>query len=171
MRDEMFTRLSAKTTHTAGANTLPNPEDAWRLESLKVVDEAPQSLGSKFGSIFNQTPWTPVMRKWQRGEMSNFHYLMLINTMAGRTFNDLTQYPVFPWVLADYTSEELDLSDPKTFRDLSKPMGGRWKGWRSRDQATEAEWLPLTTSTELVTTRPATQTRTFHRHRRRARYT
>ncbi|KAK3067169.1 hypothetical protein LTS18_001271, partial [Coniosporium uncinatum] len=43
--------------------------------------------------------------------------------MAGRSFNDLIQYPVFPWVLADYTSEELDLTDPRTFRDLSKPMG------------------------------------------------
>ena len=31
--------------------------------------------------------------------------------------------PVFPWVLADYTSEELDLEDPNTFRDFSKPMG------------------------------------------------
>ncbi|KAH7037609.1 LOW QUALITY PROTEIN: WD repeat and FYVE domain-containing protein [Microdochium trichocladiopsis] len=125
MRDEMFAKLSAKTPHTAGANLLPNPEDAWRLESLKVVDDAPQSLGSKFGSIFNQSPWTPVMRRWQRGEISNFHYLMLVNTMAGRTFNDLTQYPVFPWILADYTSEELDLSNPATFRDLSKPMGAQ----------------------------------------------
>ena len=35
----------------------------------------------------------------------------------------MTQYPVFPWVLADYTSEELDLDNPKAFRDLSKPMG------------------------------------------------
>ena len=48
---------------------------------------------------------------------------MLVNTMAGRTFNDLTQYPVFPWVLADYTSENLDLTNPRTFRDFSKPMG------------------------------------------------
>src|SRR5690606_7950879 len=47
----------------------------------------------------------------------------MVNTMAGRTFNDLTQYPVFPWVLADYTSDELDLDDPRSFRDLSKPMG------------------------------------------------
>lgn len=50
---------------------------------------------------------------------------MLVNTMAGRTFNDLTQYPVFPWVLADYTSEELDLTNPRSFRDLTKPMGSQ----------------------------------------------
>lgn len=28
----------------------------------------------------------------------------------------------FPWILADYTSEELDLSEPRVFRDLSKPV-------------------------------------------------
>ena len=35
------------------------------------------------------------------------------------------QYPVFPWILADYDSEELDLTNHKTFRDLSKPMGAQ----------------------------------------------
>ncbi|KAL6972416.1 hypothetical protein U1Q18_046309 [Sarracenia purpurea var. burkii] len=48
---------------------------------------------------------------------------MHLNTLAGRGYSDLTQYPVFPWVLADYESENLDLSDPKTFRRLEKPMG------------------------------------------------
>lgn len=28
-----------------------------------------------------------------------------------------------PWVVADYTSPTLDLSDPATYRDLSKPIG------------------------------------------------
>lgn len=41
----------------------------------------------------------------------------------GRSYNDLSQYPVFPWIIADYTSEVLDLTDSKTFRDLSKPVG------------------------------------------------
>lgn len=29
----------------------------------------------------------------------------------------------FPWILCDYTSEMLDLSNPEVFRDLSKPIG------------------------------------------------
>jgi len=49
--------------------------------------------------------------------------LTQLNTIAGRTYNDLSQYPVFPWVLADYESNELDLNNPATFRDLSKPVG------------------------------------------------
>ncbi|XP_050424019.1 neurobeachin-like protein 2 isoform X2 [Adelges cooleyi] len=64
-----------------------------------------------------------VTQKWVNREISNFEYLMQLNTIAGRTYNDLSQYPVFPWVLADYSSEELDLNDPKTFRDLSRPVG------------------------------------------------
>ena len=34
-----------------------------------------------------------------------------------------SQYPVFPWILTNYESEELDLTQPANFRDLSKPVG------------------------------------------------
>ncbi|XP_075866345.1 WD repeat- and FYVE domain-containing protein 4-like isoform X1 [Microcebus murinus] len=68
-----------------------------------------------------------MLQKWQKRDISNFEYLMYLNTVAGRTHNDCTQYPVFPWVLADYTSETLNLTNPKTFRDLSKPMGAQTK--------------------------------------------
>ncbi|KAG2995920.1 BEACH domain-containing protein [Phytophthora cactorum] len=64
-----------------------------------------------------------MTERWVQGDISNFAYLMHLNTLAGRSYNDLTQYPVFPWVLADYDSEILDLSDPNVYRDLRKPMG------------------------------------------------
>ncbi|KAH7567643.1 hypothetical protein JRO89_XS07G0111300 [Xanthoceras sorbifolium] len=60
---------------------------------------------------------------WRRRDITNFEYLMILNTLAGRSYNDLTQYPVFPWVLADYSSEVLDFNKSSTFRDLSKPVG------------------------------------------------
>eukprot|EP00742_Colponemidia_sp_Colp-10_P010160 GILJ01011136.1.p1 GENE.GILJ01011136.1~~GILJ01011136.1.p1 ORF type:complete len:1307 (+),score=181.80 GILJ01011136.1:246-4166(+) len=66
-----------------------------------------------------------LQSKWMRREISNFDYLMQLNTLAGRSLNDITQYPVFPWIIADYTSESLDLSDPSVYRDLSKPMGAQ----------------------------------------------
>lgn len=64
-----------------------------------------------------------MTQKWQRREISNFEYLMFLNTIAGRTYNDLNQYPVFPWVLTNFDSPELDLSQPSNYRDLSKPIG------------------------------------------------
>ena len=53
---------------------------------------------------------------WRQGEITNFEYLMELNKLAGRTFNDLMQYPVFPFILADYKSAELDPRRPDTFR-------------------------------------------------------
>lgn len=64
-----------------------------------------------------------LTQRWVRREITNFDYLMQLNTIAGRTYNDLAQYPVFPWVITDYESEELDLENPAVFRDLSKPIG------------------------------------------------
>jgi hypothetical protein len=66
---------------------------------------------------------TQLMERWARWEISNFEYLMQLNTLAGRSYNDITQYPVFPWVLSDYSSNDLNLDDPSSYRDLSKPVG------------------------------------------------
>ena len=60
---------------------------------------------------------------WQRGMLSNGQYLLYLNFIAHRSFNDITQYPIFPWIVQDYKFEFLDLSSPMTFRDLSKPIG------------------------------------------------
>ena len=64
-----------------------------------------------------------LTQDWVRRKISNFEYLMQLNTIAGRTFNDLTQYPIFPWILKDYSSTTLDLTDPLIYRDLSRPIG------------------------------------------------
>ena len=40
----------------------------------------------------------------------------LINLYRFACFQDLTQYPVMPWVVADYASTSLDLDDAATFR-------------------------------------------------------
>ena len=90
----------------------------------KIIAQNPPNL-SYFESaspqeILNKSDLT---RKWQLRLISNFDYLMQLNTIAGRSYNDITQYPVFPWILKDYSSEKLDLSNPDSYRDLSKPIG------------------------------------------------
>eukprot|EP00966_Prymnesium_polylepis_P005391 124101-Prymnesium_polylepis.2 len=53
----------------------------------------------------------------------------------------VAQYPVLPWVVADFSSAALDLDAPSTFRDLSKPVGAlnpsRLEGFRERYRAME----------------------------------
>ncbi|VDO39425.1 unnamed protein product [Haemonchus placei] len=94
--------------------------------------------------------------KWQKNltfhssnfhlEISNFDYLMFLNTVAGRTFNDLNQYPVFPWILTNYSSDQLDLNVAANFRDLSKPIGAlsesRRKYFQERYTSWEDEAIP-----------------------------
>jgi hypothetical protein len=64
-----------------------------------------------------------AMNKWQKGKPSNFDFLVKLNCYGGRSYNDLSQYPVMPWILCDYRSETIDLSDPCVYRDLTKPIG------------------------------------------------
>ena len=99
-----------------------------RLPKISIIKMTPfvyKTIDLFVGLFSSLMGETSVTQRWVRGEISNFQYLMALNTLAGRSYNDLMQYPVFPWVLADYKSEELDLTNPKTFRDLTKPMGAQ----------------------------------------------
>jgi len=64
-----------------------------------------------------------MQKRWKEREMSTFDYLIALNKLAGRTYHDLSQYPVFPWILSDYESPTINLEDPKVYRDLSLPVG------------------------------------------------
>lgn len=60
-------------------------------------------MSSVFYFVVNLLSWlctdiycacVSVLQKWVCREISNFEYLMQLNTIAGRTYNDLSQYPV-----------------------------------------------------------------------------
>ncbi|KAI9028612.1 hypothetical protein DFJ74DRAFT_495541 [Hyaloraphidium curvatum] len=113
-RDIVYNKLMSRAS-VAAAN---------RTDSLGSADD--WSVGSKLTNIFfAASSLAELTTKWEKWEISNFEYLMRLNTLAGRSYNDLTQFPVFPWVIADYASESLDLSLRSSFRDLSKPMGAQ----------------------------------------------
>ena len=46
---------------------------------------------------------------WTNDRMSNFDYLMCLNQAAGRSFQDITQYPVFPWLFNNYCNGDFDV--------------------------------------------------------------
>jgi hypothetical protein len=90
-----------------------------------VMTQAPATAFKQWSMLsqYRLVPEHHVTEKWINREMSNFEYLMALNTISGRSFNDLCQYPVMPWVLTQFTGSTIDLSDPSVYRDLSKPMG------------------------------------------------
>ena len=65
-----------------------------------------------------------LQKQWMERKISNFEYLMILNLFSGRSFNKASLYPIFPWIITDYSSSTLDISlESKSFRNLSKPIG------------------------------------------------
>ncbi|VDP43446.1 unnamed protein product, partial [Schistosoma curassoni] len=119
-------------------NALPEVGIGTRY-GLPVSRASTLASPSKIFQLSNMT------QRWQHRELSNFDYLMYLNTIAGRSYNDLNQYPIFPWVISNYTTKELDLSSPSNYRDLSKPIGAinpkrkaffdeRYENWEDETQ-------------------------------------
>ncbi|CAF0928875.1 unnamed protein product [Rotaria sordida] len=71
----------------------------------------------KHGETLNE-----VQTSWKYGQMTNFDYLMQLNKLAGRTYLDLMQYPIYPYIVATYDTSILDLRSSSNYRNLSKPI-------------------------------------------------
>ena len=69
---------------------------------------------------YNSHPLPPPSCCIRKRFLMCFYFYFVCFQCLGRTYNDLSQYPVFPWVLTNYDSSELDLSLPSNYRDLSK---------------------------------------------------
>lgn len=81
------------------------------------------------GTIYQNIPSceivvkTKITEKWQNHVVSTFEYLFFLNLLSGRSLNDLSQYPVYPWIFKDYKSNQIDLNNPEVYRDFSIPVG------------------------------------------------
>ena len=82
---------------------------------------------------------------WKEWEISNFELVMWLNIYGNRSYNDLSQYPVFPWLIVNYEDPIIEESAPsdnesdkkqnneeengrenipkEKYRDLKLPMG------------------------------------------------
>ena len=64
---------------------------------------------------------------YQKGEISNYDYLLYLNKLSTRTYNDISQYPIFPWIILDIpkfiekynNKENIDIN---IYRDMNYPL-------------------------------------------------
>ena len=67
-----------------------------------------------------------LYENWSKWKISSLKFLMLLNLYASRSFHDLNQYPVFPWIITDYASKTLTVLETKEetkIRKFNTPMG------------------------------------------------
>jgi hypothetical protein len=69
--------------------------------------------------------------------ISNWEYLLRLNAGSGRSYLDVSQYPIMPWIISDYVGSDFARV---TLRDLSKPMGALTES-RLRDLREKAKML------------------------------
>ena len=63
-----------------------------------------------------------ICNDWSKNKVNNYDYLMLLNILAGRSLNDLSQYFIFPWLIKDFNKDILNWLSNKIYRDLSLPI-------------------------------------------------
>lgn len=95
----------------------------FRLNDFKKALKSAPFQGRFYENLSQSFINSRYLPDWKEGKISNFEYLMALNRFASRSVNDLNQYPVFPWVLGDYSSAELSLGQETAYRDLAKPIG------------------------------------------------
>ena len=72
---------------------------------------------NNYNIIFNKRRTSTIKNiylRWIRWEISTFSLLNLMNIFASRSYNDINQYPVFPWIITEYNSKvlpNLDISN------------------------------------------------------------
>jgi hypothetical protein len=64
---------------------------------------------------------TQAVRDWCDGKMSNAEFLIIVNLVAGRSFDDLTAYPIFPRVLQSFSLASF-AEEMGAMRDLATPL-------------------------------------------------
>ena len=64
-----------------------------------------------------------ITKKWEHWDISTLTFLSFLNNFGSRSFKDLTQYPVFPWIIKDYESKKLNMFNETNIRELQKPIG------------------------------------------------
>jgi len=129
---------------------LPNRFRLWQgfmfdVGSTKMRDACVDKLNSACSNLYSAS-LQQATEQWEEHGMSNYEYLLFLNLVSGRTFNDLTQYPVMPWTRIDFeprnklapvspkASGSCDAPDGRSapsrraealrsFRDLSKNVG------------------------------------------------
>ena len=55
-----------------------------------------------------------IQKNFILGNISKLEFLMRINLLSNRSFKDLNQYPVFPWILKDYSETNIISEERKS---------------------------------------------------------
>ena len=108
-----------------------NVDEAYKY--LREINKIPQSIFDTINNNNNLNDIKNLTQSYQKGKFSNYDYILYLNKYSTRTYNDSSQYPVFPWLVKDYNKIQkiLNSLDNKEtiheadFRDMKYPISSQ----------------------------------------------
>ncbi|KAL4435814.1 hypothetical protein ABPG74_015782 [Tetrahymena malaccensis] len=95
------------------------------LDSLKKIQKQNRTsyIFQTIDESLRKKKLIKYQKQWQDDEITNFEYLMALNSLSSRSLNDINQYYVFPWIIKDYKSQQIDINKKEIYRNLKLPLG------------------------------------------------
>ena len=86
------------------------------IEKIKINQKFDFNVINDTHSTFEKMGYT---KQWENNEINNFQYLLYLNKYSGRSYNDINQYPIFPWITL--TKSFLEDSDNDIIKNEDNP--------------------------------------------------
>ena len=106
----------------------------FRIKKVKQVYDFFYETKKKFSFNLdlndNQKEIKNIISLFHNGKITNYDYLLYLNKYSSRTYNDLTQYPVFPWLFLKFSN--FDKIDEKSvyLRNFKYPLSAQTESQR-----------------------------------------
>ena len=101
-------------------------DDLKESKSQNIVGYENGSIQKKKGLKLKSINLSKIVKSWKSWEISNFEFLMWLNIFGNRSYNDISQYPVFPWILINYDDplqvEQHEIVEAENSRTVSMAL-------------------------------------------------
>ena len=99
-----------------------------KKEKEKIIDIFKNNEKTK-NKIFRKDDFQIIikrlMKEWQDEQITTYEYLLFLNKYATRTFNDVNQYPVIPWVIRKFVKDKESKAAKPIARDFRYQMAAQ----------------------------------------------
>ena len=109
-------------------NKLNQISNKKKFKNIKGIDENNKSITiGYYKDIDNNKDYkniSEIKDLWKNNKISTLEYIMWINIYGNRSFRDVAQYPILPWILNDYSLNNFDsIINLNSIRNFNLPMG------------------------------------------------
>ena len=116
----------------------------YSLEKNKLFFDSIEKDSKKFGAIniirdpvkfFKEKKY---YEKWVDDKISTYQYLLFINKFSSRSYNDINQYPIFPWIFRETNlGSQRNSGKIPVIRDLEFPISIKGSSLEDKEAAEE----------------------------------